>query len=325
MRYLITGFSGFVSYYFLEYLNSIITESEPIEILGIDINEAMFDATAFPKLVIQTQNINLLDYAAVERAILSFKPNRVLHLASFSSVASSWKDPVGCFNNNTNIFLNVIKVIHDNNISARILSIGSSEEYGNVDLSSIPLKESHPLSPVSPYAVARVSQELLSKIYVDSFKLDIVMTRSFNHIGARQKDSFVIPSFVKQICQAKVEKRETVTLETGNIDIVRDFLDVRDVVKAYFKLFEYGTAGIFYNVCSGIGHSLREIILILEKMLEIEIQTHVNPQLIRPNDNNIIVGSNQKIYEDTNWKPMISLEKSLYDISEYWMEKIIKI
>lgn len=123
------------------------------------------------------------------------------------------------------------------NLDCRILSIGSSEEYGNVQAKDMPLREDHALNPISPYAVARVSQEMLSKIYVDGYGMDIIMTRSFNHIGPGQKDLFVISSFAKQLVQLSGNKDDS-KLVTGDISIVRDFVDVRDVVGAYYLLFK---------------------------------------------------------------------------------------
>lgn len=320
MRYLITGFSGFVSYYFLQYLNSLNDDSYMI--LGIDICDLDFDPLSFSNLEIDFQNINLLDYEMVEKAMISFGPDRILHLDSFSSVAKSWVSPIESFVNNTNIFLNILEIVRRNSIDCRILSIGSSEEYGSVEERDLPLMETQPLNPLSPYAVARVSQEMMSKVYVDSLNLDIVLTRSFNHFGPRQKDVFVIPSFVKQICQAKVDGNSRVTLNTGDVDVVRDFLDVRDVVRAYHSLFENGKRGELYNVCSGKGISLRDLIGCIGEQNDVVIEISVDNTKIRPNDNRRIVGSNDKIRAHTMWTPAITLETSLRDIYEYWMMQI---
>lgn len=321
MRYLITGFSGFVSYFFLDYLNRL--DGEPIEILGIDINENDFEPTIFSRIKINFQKVNLLDYNTVEKLIMDFQPDRVLHLASFSSVAKSWITPIESFANNTNIFLNLLEAIRKYSINCRILSIGSSEEYGNVDVKDLPLIETHPVNPLSPYAVARVSQELMSKVYVDSLKLDIVLTRSFNHFGPRQKDLFVIPTFIKQVCQAKLKGDSRVILNTGDVDVVRDFLDVRDVIRAYYALFKYGKSGELYNVCSGNGISLRDLIKKIGEQNKIDIKVVVDNDKIRPNDNKRIIGSNDKIRAVTSWSPSISLEQSLCDISGYWMKQLV--
>ena len=230
----------------------------------------------------------------------------------------SWKKPVQSFTNNTNIFLNLIETIHTLELKCRILSIGSSEEYGNVNALDLPLTENQELKPISPYAVARVSQEMLSKVYADSFGLDIIMTRSFNHIGTHQKDIFVIPSFAKQLIKLKKTGSQQMELTTGDTSIVRDFIDVRDVVKAYYLLFKKGKKGELYNICSGKGISLNEVINIMTSNLNISILQKIDTQLVRPNDNKIIIGSNEKIKAETGWSNAIPIEKSIADILEFY-------
>ncbi len=314
-KFLVTGFSGFVSKHFLEYLES---NKISAHVLGIDINDPDFDYKNYKYVSCDFQKIDLLNKTQVENIIFQFKPNYVLHLASYSSVAFSWKKPVESFANNTNIFLNLIETIRSLNMDCRILSIGSSEEYGNVDANDLPLKEDHPLNPLSPYAVARVSQEMLSKIYVEGYGMDIIMTRSFNHIGTFQKDIFVIPSFAKQLIALKENENPVKELTTGDTSIVRDFVDVRDVVEAYYLLFKKGKKGQIYNICSGKGTSLNEVIQIMTSILNIKVTHKIDPRLVRPNDNKIIIGSNDKTKQDTGWNNAFSLEQSLKDILEFY-------
>lgn len=321
-RYLITGFSGFVSYYFLKHLDE--TAEGKIEVLGLDLNKPLnFEQDYdFNNLVIRFIAINLLDYNSLEIALSSFSPDYILHLAAFSSVGASWKKPVESFANNTNIFLNLVEAVRKNHIKCRILSVGSSEEYGDVSETDIPLSEERDPAPLSPYAIARVSQEMMSKCYVDSFGQDIVMTRSFNHIGPRQKDVFVVPSFIKQLVYGFMDGIKTVSMRTGDVSIIRDFTDVRDVVRAYDLLIKNGKSGEIYNVCSGKGYSLRDIIAIIADKLGVKVQLEVDKSLVRPKDNMIIVGDNTKINDHVGWRPQIPLEKTLDDMIEYWKNKI---
>jgi GDP-4-dehydro-6-deoxy-D-mannose reductase len=319
-KYLITGASGFVAFHFLRYLDSL---EEKIEILGIDVNISSFlQQVNFGYVNFRIISLNLLEYKTVESVIVSFSPNYIIHLASFSSVAKSWQEPLESFVNNTNIFLNIIETIRKNNIICRLLSVGSSEEYGNVPIDCIPIKETVQLNPISPYAIARVSQEMLSRCYIESYRLDIILTRSFNHLGTGQKDIFVIPSFVKQILESTKDGWPNIELETGDLSIVRDFIDVRDVVRAYYLLLEQGVSGELYNICSGVGHTLSEIVDIIGKLLNITIQTKVDIKRLRPNDNKVIVGDNTKIFRAVGWYPAISLEESIKDIVAYWREKL---
>ena len=318
MRLLITGFTGFVSQHFLDLLN----KEEPGSIvLGIDKNSPDFNFSTFPDLTISFENIDLLNRAATDKIIDSFQPEYVLHLASVSSVAQSWHTPLDSFVNNTNIFLNLVEQIRLKKLPCRILSVGSSEEFGEVTELELPLTEEHPLKPLSPYAVARVSQEMLSKIYADGYSMDIVMTRSFNHIGPGQRDVFVISSFAKQLVQLSKEPFATKTITTGNLAVIRDFVDVRDVVRAYYLLLKSGRRGEVYNICSGKGIVLKDIISTMSELLDINVNTLVNPALIRPNENKKVIGSYQKIKTELGWQPEIDTKKSLADIIQYWQSK----
>ncbi len=314
-KYLITGFSGFVSRHFCEYL-----ERNKINALikGIDVQDHNFNFDAFKYLSFDFEKIDLLSVNEIERVICDFKPNFILHLASYSSVAFSWKAPIISFNNNTNIFLNILEAVRKLNLDTRILSVGSSEEYGRIREENLPLTEDTPLNPTSPYAVARVSQELLSKVYVNGYGLDIVLTRSFNHIGPMQKDIFVMGSFAKQLVMIKKSNCSDGKLITGDISIIRDFSDVRDVVLAYYLLLHSGKQGEIYNVCSGEGISLREVISIMADVLNINISITVDETLIRPDENKIIIGCNEKIKRSLSWNPKYTLEQSLCDTLNYW-------
>ena len=317
-KYLITGFSGFVSRHFLEYL---AREKRRASILGVDIHPPGFKANDFPGLTWKYEKIDLMEKKRVENSLRSFQPDYILHLASYSSVAFSWKNPTLSFQNNTNIFLNLLEAVRKINLRSRILAVGSSDEYGNVMPDDLPLKEGSPLNPVSPYAVARVSQELLAKIYVEGFGLDIIRTRSFNHIGPGQREIFVVSSFARQMVELEKRRQSSGRITTGDVSIIRDFVDVRDVVRAYDLLFQRGRTGEVYNICRGKGHSLQEIIETIAGIMKIKVAVKVDPKLIRPSDNRIIIGSNRKITKETGWQPEITLQQSLSEIVQYWREK----
>ena len=319
MKILITGFSGFVSEYFLEYLNTVETNCS---VLGVSRSMPQFDLKQFNNLQIEFKSIDLLNRSEVEKVITEFQPEFILHLASVSSVAQSWQTPYDSFVNNTNIFLNIVDQVRILKLQCRILSIGSSEEYGEVDQAFLPLTEKHLILPLNPYAVARISQEMLSKIYADGYNMDIIMTRSFNHIGPRQKEKFVISSFAKQLVTMSKNDTTIKKITTGNLNVVRDFLDVRDVAKAYYLLLKNGTKGEVYNICSGNGTMLRDIIATMSSILNVEVSIELNPLLVRPNENKKIIGSYEKVKTHLGWQPTISLEKSLKDILDYWQKEL---
>lgn len=308
-RYLLTGAAGFVGRHFLRRLAKVAPGTA---VLGLDLT-ALADQENFD-LDLRMEDVDLLETPTVYKLIERFEPTRVLHLASFSSVAYSWQHPTECLLNNTNIFLNVIEAIRTIDLPARILSVGSSEEYGNAPPETMPLKESCPLDPLSPYAVARVSQEMLSKIYVEGYGLDIVITRSFNHIGPSQSSRFVLPSFIAQILDGQARGDDPVRIRTGNLEIVRDFTDVRDVVRAYLSLFDKGRRGEVYNVCSGVGHTLKSLVERIAAHVGVTVEPQIDPTLIRPSDNAVLFGSNEKLREHTGWAPQISLDQTLADM-----------
>lgn len=314
-RYLITGFSGFVGRHFLEYLSA---SGRPADLLGIDLSCPDFELGGEGLGQVDFQEMDLLDREGFEKVLRDFQPNYILHLASYSSVAFSWENPIKSFQNNTNIFLNMLEAVRSVDPRIRILSIGSSEEYGDLPQGQSAFREQDSLHPISPYAVARVSQEMLTKVYVHGYGMDIVMTRSFNHIGPGQKETFAIASFAKRLVEMKKEGVVSPKLMTGDISLIRDFVDVRDVVRAYGELLKRGKKGEVYNICSGIGHSLADVIQQMGSILDVEIDTETDTGRIRPSDNKVIIGSYEKIKRDIGWAPEISLKKSLGDIIVFW-------
>lgn len=317
-RYLITGFSGFVGKHFLEYLEGL---QKQVSVLGVDINDPDFRPDRLHYVQCDFEKMDLLDRERIEKTISRFQPKYILHLASYSSVAFSWKNPVKSFQNNTNIFLNILDGVHSVKTGIKILSVGSSEEYGDLSGGKTLFHEEDALHPISPYAVARVSQEMLSKVFAKGYGLDIIMTRSFNHIGPGQKETFVVASFAKRLVEMKKSGATPPKLMTGDISLIRDFVDVRDVVRAYDGLLKKGRKGEIYNICSGVGHSLRDVIEQLASILKMEVLTETDQGLIRPNDNKVIIGANEKIKRDIGWAPDIPLRRSLGDVLDFWNQQ----
>mgnify|MGYP002868413599 FL=1 len=190
--------------------------------------------------------------------------------------------------------------------------------------SDLPLVEDMRINPANPYAVTKMAQESMAQVYSNGFGMNIVSTRSFNHIGPRQRDTFVVASFAKQVAQAFVDGKTTLDMTTGNLNVVRDFLDVRDVVSAYNLLLEKGKSGEIYNVCSGEGIPLAEVINELSIISGIKITTHTDQSLVRPNDIPKIIGSNQKLKNDTLWQRNYTLHQTLNDTFNYWKEQLSK-
>lgn len=283
-----------------------------------DLGEWRISAISRNNFIIKKNQINgikvifgdLRDPAFVQQTISTVNPDYIIHLAAESSVAYSWKEPNLSFQNNVNIYLNILEAVRKVGLKSRILSIGSSEEYGIVDKKDIPITEKIKTNPVSPYAVARLAQSELSKVYTKGFGLDIVSTRSFNHYGENQTERFVIPSFINKVLDQKYNENIQ-QIEVGNLSIIRDFLHVKDVINAYIALLNYGVSGQMYNVCSGKGYSLKEILTHIYEVCEINENYMISEKFIRPDDNPVIIGNYEKLHRLTGWKPVIDLKSGI--------------
>lgn len=312
-RWLITGARGFVGRHLM---TTLAVRADVEGIWGID--RPSRETQTRPRLYTPSL-VSLHDVPGLTELLKAIRPSHVVHLAAESSVADSWHRPVHCFHNNTNIFLNLAEAIRISGVPCRLLSVGSSEVYGPRTPDEMPLKESDSVRPANPYAVARVSQELLSALYHRAYGLDIVCTRSFNHCGPDQPDRFVISSFCKQAIEVSVGQRSS--FQVGNLDVVRDFVDVRDVVMAYILLLEQGLAGATYNVCSGIGVSLRAVLEQIVDLVGVGARIEPNVALLRPTDNPIIVGDSSRLVE-LGFRPRVTFRQSLKDQLETWRRTV---
>jgi GDP-4-dehydro-6-deoxy-D-mannose reductase len=205
-------------------------------------------------------------------------------------------------------------------LKCRIQLACSSEEYGMVHPDEIPIKETNPLRPLSPYGVSKVGQDLLGYQYFMSYGMDIVRTRGFNHEGPRRAPVFVMSDFAKQIIDIERGKKPPV-LYVGNLDAKRDFSDVRDVVRGYWLSLEKGKPGEVYNICQEKCWSIREVLDSLLAITKVKIRVETDPARLRPSDVMLLLGDCSKFRADTGWKPTISFDQTLRDTLAYWRER----
>ncbi len=316
-RVLITGISGFVGSYLADYL---LTKKN-VEIFGVDISATKVDnlENCFNK--VQLFPCDLTDREAVRKLIKEVKPEKIFHLAGSAFVGDSWLNPQKTFTVNVFGELNIFNALVELKLNPRIQIACSSEEYGLTDKAELPISEKNELRPLSPYAVSKIAQDFLGYQYYKSFGLRVVRTRAFNHIGPRQSESFVVSNFAKQIALVEAGKQKPV-IKVGNLNAVRDFTDVRDIVKAYWLCSERGVFGEVYNICSGKGHKISEILVILINLSTLKVKVQKDPARMRPSDVPIFVGDNKKIVKQTGWKLEYSLKKTLSETLNYWREKI---
>jgi GDP-4-dehydro-6-deoxy-D-mannose reductase len=264
--------------------------------------------------------VELSELETVTSIVEQAKPDYIFHLAAQPQVPVSRRDPWGTLANNIRLQLNILEAVARLGSTARILVVGSSEEYGQVRPDELPIKETNPLRPTSPYAVSKVAQDMLGLQYHLSHKLFTVRVRSFNHIGPRQSLGFVAPDFASQIARAEAGLQEPV-IRVGNLEPRRDFSDVRDVVRGYHLLITQGEPGEVYNLSSERARSARELLQTLMAMSKVPITVEQDPERVRPTDVPVIFGDCTKLRARTGWRVTIPFEKSLQDVLDYWRER----
>jgi GDP-4-dehydro-6-deoxy-D-mannose reductase len=264
---------------------------------------------------------DLLDAFNTHKVIASVKPDRIFHMAAQSHVPASWSGPMATLSNNVFGQLNLFEAIRQCEINPLVQIAGSSEEYGMVYADEVPMKESNPLRPLSPYAVSKVTQEVLAYQYYQSYNIRSVISRGFNHSGPRRGENFVDSSFARQIAMIEKGLQEPV-LSVGDLSSKRDFTDVRDMVWAYWLLLEKCKPGDVYNIGSGNTRPVGDSLEILLSMSRVKVDVQVDPTLLRPSDVKILWADASKFKEATGWEPKIPYEQTLRDMLDYWRERV---
>jgi GDP-4-dehydro-6-deoxy-D-mannose reductase len=213
--------------------------------------------------------------------------------------------------------MNVLEAVRRAGTNARVLLVGSADEYGSVKPGQIPVREDVPVNPENPYALAKVVQNQCGRLYAKLYRVDAVMTRSFNHTGPGQRDAFVLPSFAKQVAEIRRGKRAP-ELEVGNLDVRRDFLDVRDVCDAYVVLLKKGRTGETYNVCSGDSYHVGDLLNQLCTLAGVHVSIRVDVSRLRPVDTPELRGDPSKMREHTGWVAKVPIQETLKSLLEYW-------
>jgi GDP-4-dehydro-6-deoxy-D-mannose reductase len=317
MKVLITGISGFVGSHLAEYLLNLGN----VEIYGMIRWRSDTKNINHIKNKIKLYEADLRDLSSIKSVIEKIKPERIFHLAAQSFVGSSFNAPQETLTTNIIGQLNIFEAARHLGINPFIQVAGSSEEYGLVYEKELPIKETNPLRPLSPYAVSKVAQDMLGFQYFRSYGLNIVVTRAFNHTGTRRGEPFVSSNFAKQI--AMIEKgKQAPVIHVGNLDTIRDFTDVRDIVKAYWLSLGKCPPGDVYNISSGKGYRIKEVLQILLSYAKIKVQIKEDPERMRPSDVPILIGDSAKFRKITGWEPEIPFEKTLKDLLDYWRQNI---
>ncbi|MDD5005794.1 MAG: GDP-mannose 4,6-dehydratase [Candidatus Omnitrophica bacterium] len=317
MKVVITGIAGFVGSHLAEFL----LDKNNVNVFGIDRWLSRLDNIQHIKDKIKLIECDLTDPFSTNSVIEKIRPDLIFHLAAQSFVPTSWSAPHDTLTTNIIGELNIFEAVRKLRLKTKIQIACSSEEYGMVYKNEVPIKETNPLRPLSPYGVSKVAQDLLGYQYYQSYNMFIVRTRGFNHTGPRRGENFVTSNFAKQI--ALIEKgSQKPVMEVGNLNAIRDFTDVRDMVKGYWLALEKGKPGEEYNICSGKGIIIKEALKILLKLTNEKISIKKDPRRLRPSDVEILIGDCSKFRKQTGWKPEIPLERTLQDLLDYWRERV---
>jgi GDP-4-dehydro-6-deoxy-D-mannose reductase len=314
---LITGATGFVGSHLTDLL---ITKNH--KLYGISRGSYGNEYVKHIGKKITLIPIDILDKKLLLKTIREVKPDYIFHFAAQSSNIDSFEKPNLTFEINLLGTLNLLEAVVIAKLKPSIVIAGSSEEYGLVKPQELPIKENNPLRPQNPYAVSKVAVGYLSYQYSKSHDLRIMTTRSFNQEGPRRQERYVISNFAKQIVEIENGLKDPV-IHVGNLEVKRDFLDIRDAVKGYWSLARKGESGEVYNLCSMKPRSIRAILDALSTMSLIEdIKIHEDPKRMRPSEMPVHYGDNRKITKKTGWKPKIDFMITLKDTLEYWREKL---
>lgn len=303
-RLLVTGHKGFVGQHVLAQAA-----------LSANLGTAGFD------IRVPRQDYDLLDPAGLAAAIDETEPDAVLHLAGVTFVPDAMRDPERAIQVNVVGTLRLLQALKQRGFRGPMVYVSSGDVYGLIHPDNLPISELTPAQPRNPYAVSKVSAELLCRQWAVTEGWSICIARPFNHIGAGQSPQFVVARIASQIARIKAGAAEP-RLVLGDIDVSRDFLDVRDVVAAYFALLEQGAPGEIYNICSGRERTIRELV---ERMLTVAGVTAdivVDDAMLRPSEQRRVVGSNNKIRQATSWLPAIDIDQTLQWVLLDWEERL---
>ncbi len=267
--------------------------------------------------LIETPAYDLLDPVSLDACLRNSLPDAVIHLAAQTFVPESFRDPEKTLHINVLGTLNLLQALKRNGFTGALLYVSSGDIYGQVAESQLPIQESRLPAPRNPYAVSKYSAELLCLQWSYMEPWRVMVARPFNHIGAGQREAFVIPSVARQLVRIGLGLQEPV-LQVGDVDVTRDFLDVRDVIRAYLRLLDAGRSAEIYNVCSGVERNIRQLVEQMAALVGVEVQLVQDAERLRRAEQCRVFGCAAKLQRETGWKPAITIEETLQSVLADW-------
>lgn len=313
---LITGIAGFVGSHLAELLLK-----EGFEVYGLCRPRSKMENIESIKGSLHLEDADLLDSHSLYTTIARIQPDYIFHLAAQSFVPTSWVSPSVTLEVNIIGTANLFEAVRQSKIDSVVQIACSSEEYGLVYPNEVPIKETNPLRPQSPYAVSKLAMDYLGYQYFCSYGMKIIRTRGFNHTGPRRGETFVTSNFAKQIALIEKGKQEAI-IHVGNLESERDWTDVRDMVRAYLLSVTKCEPGDVYNICVGKAVKIKDMLSMLLSMSKVKVEVKEDPARMRPSEVPVLIGDNTKFSEKTGWKPEIPFEKTMEDLLNYWRERV---
>jgi GDP-4-dehydro-6-deoxy-D-mannose reductase len=318
MRALITGITGFAGSHLAEHL---LAEHPEVEVYGTFRWRSRMENVEHLRDRIHLVETDLRDSTSVLTALDKSRPDYIFHLAAQSFVPASWSAPNETLTTNISGQTNIFEAVRVLRLDPVVQIACSSEQYGMVLPHETPIKETNPLRPLSPYAVSKVAQDFLGYQYFQSYGLKVIRTRGFNHTGPRRGQVFVTSNFCSQVAAIELGLQEPV-IHVGNLEAIRDFTDVRDTVRAYWLAVTRAKPGEVYNIATGRGIRMREMLDQLLALSPAKVTIEVDPDRLRPSDVEILIGDSSKFRADTGWEPRIPFEQTLGDLLAYWRQRL---
>jgi GDP-4-dehydro-6-deoxy-D-mannose reductase len=318
MKVLITGITGMAGSHLADHL---IKNEPKVEIHGTRRWRSRTENIDHIRDRIVLHECELVDYSNVHGVLSSVRPDAIFHLAAQSFVPASWHSPAATLADNASMQVNLFEVMLHLELDVPIQIALSSEEYGLVHENEVPISEDNPLRPLSPYAVSKVTQDMMGYQYHQSHGLKVIRTRTFNHEGPRRGDVFVTSNFARQIAEIELGLKPPV-IEVGNLDARRDWSDVRDVARAYWLSIRHCTPGEVYVIGSGKSRTVRQMLDTLLGLSDVNVQVRQDPSRLRPSDVPILEANPTKFRKATGWEPEIPFEQTMKDLLEYWRDRL---
>jgi GDP-4-dehydro-6-deoxy-D-mannose reductase len=314
---LITGINGFVG----KHLANMLL-GKGYKIIGLDLNtedsEANLRTSTDDREKIALINADLRDEEKVNELFERNDFDVVFHLAAQSSVKLSFENPADTFSVNVNGTLNILEAISQLKKQPKTLVISSSEIYGQLTPDEVPVAEEAPLKPVNPYAVSKAAVDLMAYQYWKAYGIPVYLARAFSHSGPGQRTVAVLSDWAFQAAKIELGLRPA-EINVGNMEVTRDYTDVRDTVDAYYLIVSRGKPGRPYNVCSGQGYKIADLLDIIISFSSKKIEIVPDPSRLRPVDIPILVGSSERLKSEAGWRPEIDIERTLRDLYDYWI------